>query len=301
MSELATTLPQDAAAALEKVIIGGDLSVLKPAERVMYYKTVCESVGLNPLTQPFAYLKLSGKLTLYALKGATDQLRAVHGVSIHRLEREQLGDAYMVTAYARDASGREDSDMGVVSLANLKGEALANAMLKAVTKAKRRVTLSICGLGMLDESEVESIPGAQRLEPESGQGSPDSGGNEPEPPQSEPEPEARAAKPLEPWQRWQTPEDAMLWADEWRDPQSGAKLFNAYRHCENAYAKAKREYQNSLAPDDRGNARDFWRYWFEKIEARKRGEEHVIPTHGSQKLPFGGAIEDGLEYGDLKN
>jgi hypothetical protein len=32
---------------------------------------------------------------------------------------------------------------------------------KAVTKAKRRVTLSICGLGMLDESEVASIPGAR--------------------------------------------------------------------------------------------------------------------------------------------
>jgi len=30
----------------------------------------------------------------------------------------------------------------------LKGEARANAFLKAVTKAKRRVTLSICGLGL---------------------------------------------------------------------------------------------------------------------------------------------------------
>jgi hypothetical protein len=37
---------------------------------------------------------------------------------------------------------------------------MANALMKAETKAKRRVTLSICGLGMLDESEVESIPGA---------------------------------------------------------------------------------------------------------------------------------------------
>jgi hypothetical protein len=29
--------------------------------------------------------------------------------------------------------------------------------MKAVTKAKRRVTLSICGLGWLDESEIETI------------------------------------------------------------------------------------------------------------------------------------------------
>ncbi len=34
--------------------------------------------------------------------------------------------------------------------------------MKAETKSKRRVTLSLCGLGMLDESEVETIPGAVR-------------------------------------------------------------------------------------------------------------------------------------------
>ncbi len=45
----------------------------------------------------------------------------------------------------------------------LKGEARANAIMKCVTKAKRRVTLSICGLGMLDETEVDSIPTAQKV------------------------------------------------------------------------------------------------------------------------------------------
>ncbi len=34
---------------------------------------------------------------------------------------------------------------------------LANAMMKAETKAKRRVTLSICGLGMLDETEMATV------------------------------------------------------------------------------------------------------------------------------------------------
>jgi len=48
-----------------------------------------------------------------------------------------------------------------VNIENLKGEARSNAMMKAETKAKRRVTLSICGLGMLDESETDSIPGAR--------------------------------------------------------------------------------------------------------------------------------------------
>jgi hypothetical protein len=43
----------------------------------------------------------------------------------------------------------------------LSGEALANALMKAETKAKRRATLSICGLGMLDETEVEDVPGVR--------------------------------------------------------------------------------------------------------------------------------------------
>ena len=68
------------------------------------------------------------------------------------------------TAYVKDKNGKEDSDIGAVSLIGLKGEAYANAIMKAATKSKRRVTLSISGLGLLDESEVDSIPGA-KIEP----------------------------------------------------------------------------------------------------------------------------------------
>ena len=51
-----------------------------------------------------------------------------------------------------------------LSLAILKGEAKANAVMKAETKAKRRVTLSICGMGWVDESEIDSIPNARRVD-----------------------------------------------------------------------------------------------------------------------------------------
>lgn len=146
---------------MEQVIINGDLSSLKPEERVRYYNAVCQSVGLNPLTKPFEYLKLNGKLTLYALRACTDQLRKVHGVSVEIADRSKIEDVYVVTARAKDRDGRTDESTGAVVVGNLKGEALANAYMKCETKAKRRVTLSICGLGLLDESEVETVPGAQ--------------------------------------------------------------------------------------------------------------------------------------------
>jgi len=146
---------------MESVIVRGDLAKLQPEERAKYYSTVCQSIGLNPLTKPFEYITLNGKLTLYARKDATDQLRSLRGVSVVIVSRERVEDVYVVTARATTSDGRSDESIGAVAIGNAKGEALANALMKAETKAKRRVTLSICGLGLLDETEIETIPGAQ--------------------------------------------------------------------------------------------------------------------------------------------
>ncbi|HSF29329.1 MAG TPA: hypothetical protein VLK82_02495 [Candidatus Tectomicrobia bacterium] len=143
---------------VEKVVIGGDLSGLNAAQRAEYYAAVCRSLGLNPLTKPFEYLTLNGKLRLYALRDCADQLRRLHGISIYIANRERMSDIYVVTARAKDRQGREDESTGAVTVGNLKGDALANALMKAETKAKRRVTLSIAGLGWLDETELETIP-----------------------------------------------------------------------------------------------------------------------------------------------
>lgn len=146
--------------ALENVLINGDLAGLKAADRISYYKAVCESVGLNPLTKPFEYITLNGKMVLYALKACTDQLRSVKNISLKIVGREFSEGVYVVTAQATMPSGRCDESTGAVPIEHAKGEARANALMKAETKAKRRVTLSICGLGMLDETEIDSIPGA---------------------------------------------------------------------------------------------------------------------------------------------
>ncbi len=150
------------ASLVEQVLIGGDLSKLSPALRTEYYSKVCTSLGLNHLTKPFDYINLNGKLVLYAKRDATDQLRSKHDISITITCRERIEEIYIVTARAKNANGREDESTGAVSISGLKGDNLANAMMKAETKAKRRVTLSICGLGLLDESEIETIPQGPR-------------------------------------------------------------------------------------------------------------------------------------------
>lgn len=145
--------------AIESVIVRGDLSKLNEGQRTEYYVRLCHSLGLNPLTKPFEYLTLNGKLVLYALRACADQLRKINGINLQIISQDQSDGLLTVHVKAKDKDGREDEDLGVVNLPDtLKGDARANAILKAVTKAKRRVTLSICGLGFLDETEVEDIP-----------------------------------------------------------------------------------------------------------------------------------------------
>ena len=88
-------------------------------------------------------------------------LRSIKAIAIDGCERD-LSDpdfaTWLVTGH--DSSGRVDTEIGSVSTVGLKGEAKANAIMKALTKAKRRLTLSLAGLGWLDEIEVGSVPSA---------------------------------------------------------------------------------------------------------------------------------------------
>ena len=96
MTDTAITIAEDAEKAIANVIINGDLSRLTEKERVGYHRAVCESLGINPLTEPFAYIKLNGKLKLYAQKACTDQLRKLYGVSVTKLTRTMKDDLLIV-------------------------------------------------------------------------------------------------------------------------------------------------------------------------------------------------------------
>lgn len=203
---------------LSEVILSGDLHSLSEEDRTRYYLSVCQATGLDPITRPFAYLELGDdkggkKLILYATKDATDQLRRLHRISVQIVARERMDDVYVVTARASTPDGRTDESIGAVPLVREDGEwkqaqsgkryfapngkliplrpdALANAVMKAETKAKRRATLSVCGMGMLDETEIETIPHATVV----GQAAPPPG----KPPEALPAPPAKEPPPPDP-------------------------------------------------------------------------------------------------------
>jgi len=145
---------------ISKLVLRGDMSQLRPTEKVAYYVDFCKALGLNPITRPFEYIQMKGKDVLYATKRATDQLRKRDNIAVVDTQTTQMADVYIVKTKVRNSQGRTDVSIGAVDISGLNGEDLANALMKAETKAKRRATLSICGLGMLDETEISDIADA---------------------------------------------------------------------------------------------------------------------------------------------
>jgi hypothetical protein len=154
--------PDSSGRVVESIVQRGDISALSPDEMREFYKDTCASLGLNPLTLPLLPLRLNGKLILYATKNATDQLAARHRMSreITFLDEVSLGGKKYIRATCRATlpDGRVEVANGTAPVGGDPG----NDMLKAETKAKRRAALSLLGLGLLDESEVESIPSHHR-------------------------------------------------------------------------------------------------------------------------------------------
>lgn len=158
---LATTAPNDAEwRVIEGVVVGGNLAPLTPEQRVRYLKRVCENLRLNWETNPFIYLPgEGGKLQLFPTKDCAAQLRRRDTVSIEVTGRSFMPEqgVYMVEVVATTPDGRKDSAIGCVGVKGMSHENLANQMMRAETKAKRRVTMSLCGLGLDGDDDAQII------------------------------------------------------------------------------------------------------------------------------------------------
>lgn len=158
-----------------KLVIGSDLSTLSETQRVDYYKLVCERLGLDPYRKPFDLVILDGKLTLYANKECTAQLTSLRKLSVTIINKERMGDLYIVTARATAQEGGGSEDIGITNLGKKQrkdgtyyeqsADSIANQMMKAATKAKRRAILSACGLGMIDAEELDTVANVEHLDP----------------------------------------------------------------------------------------------------------------------------------------
>lgn len=146
------------ARAIDSFVTRGDWSQLAPQDRARAYVQVCAQHGLNALSQPFAFLRLNGKEVLYATRGATDQLAAKHGITREIIDGPKIVDiagtkVALCTARATLPTGRSETGTATLPVADP-----VNLYMKLETKAKRRATIALLGLAMLDETELATIP-----------------------------------------------------------------------------------------------------------------------------------------------
>jgi hypothetical protein len=164
------------------------LGRLNPEQRLQFYIHECQRMGLDPASRPLGFMTLHGKVILYADRRCADMLAAKYGVSTEIKEgpvQKKFGKDEVIFARARAImpNGRYAEDVGSVSLNDP-----ANGLMKVVSKAMRRAILRLCGWGGLDESEVDSIRGAVKFDPEDPV-------PQTEPPPSEARPAATALTP----------------------------------------------------------------------------------------------------------
>lgn len=126
---------------------GGRCDNLDINQQAEYKKYLCAKIGVSPTLQPVDLIPTKNGVRPYLNKGAAELIRDTRKISIIGLELAEQNGMFIVTCKVRGANGRVDCDMGACP----KGNEPNNALMKAVTKAKRRATLSMCGLGAIIE------------------------------------------------------------------------------------------------------------------------------------------------------
>lgn len=137
------------------LVTKGDLSKLTSEELVRVYIARCDALGLDVRATPFEVISFKGKTTLYPKKECAEQLRRINGISEKIVSETFENDILTVRIRGTDREGREDEEIAALFIGGLRGQELADARMKVVTKAKRRLTLSMCGLGSMAEVDED--------------------------------------------------------------------------------------------------------------------------------------------------
>lgn len=159
------SLMDDATIAIQRASAAGrDTRALSQEERVSALAAISRALGLNPLVNGVQFLSLNGREVLYVTKHATDQIAARQRLNRETIAGPEVRDvagAKLVFCQVRVTAPDGRSE---VATATLPLKDVTNDLMKCETKAKRRATLSLAGLGLLAEDEMDTMPGAQRVD-----------------------------------------------------------------------------------------------------------------------------------------
>ncbi len=162
------TALEEAAAAMRRVgAQGQDTRGMSQGEREAALAGLAKALGLNPLTNPVRFIALQGGEALYVTRQGTDQIAArlrINRETIVGPEVRDIGGQKLVFCQVRarepGPDGRSD-----VATATIPLREPHNDLMKCETKAKRRATLSLVGLGLLTEDDAEGALASEGAAP----------------------------------------------------------------------------------------------------------------------------------------
>jgi hypothetical protein len=134
---------------IQKIITSenGRCDKLSGEQKEEYANWICGVMDVKAVLRPIDFIPTQNGLKPYLNKGAAEIIRDARGISVTEIKVTESNGLFVVYCNLKDGNGRTDADIGAWP----KGNEPHNAMMKAVTKAKRRATLSMCRLGGLVE------------------------------------------------------------------------------------------------------------------------------------------------------
>jgi hypothetical protein len=145
---------------LTNIGLNGSVSHFDKSQKQALLSKLCMTLGLNEETQPFRiYTNSMGEEYIYATKECCAQLRHRECISIEEIDIPIiLGNTISVRVKGSNKHDRTSWEIGSVGVdATLTPAQEAHAIMTAVTKAKRRLTLCLSGLGVLADVELEDM------------------------------------------------------------------------------------------------------------------------------------------------
>ncbi len=133
--------------------LGGNLKSLTAEQKAEYIAAITKNAGLSD-SSLFKIIEFDGREVLYADKGVAEMLRSTRGLSFTEPNIVLNGALMLITIGITDGK-RTEYDLGSISIDETNRN---HAAMVCMTKAKRRATLSFCGLGMIDNEKKIFFP-----------------------------------------------------------------------------------------------------------------------------------------------
>lgn len=147
------------------ILARGNIASLSEEDRTKYILALCDALALDPRFKPIDLISgQGGTVTPYLNRGATDSLARREGIqrtTVVAPKEVEINGVKCVLCVARATDVKTGRYEERVATAVNKDP--GNSFMKVETKAIRRATIALLGIGLLDESELDGIRGADAL------------------------------------------------------------------------------------------------------------------------------------------